>query len=229
MASFLGGIFGQGNSTPDIGAESNLYQQRLGQISDFQTQLTGASQQYSNALNNMYQTAFSQYMPDLAGQMGASGLGIDSGAFAAQLARTAGQFTAQGLAQNAQQNITNINNVNSQYGSAWNQMFNAQNQATMAGYNTSQANQGALGGFIGRLAMTGLGAAIGGPGGAMVGSAGSSMFGGGGSSGYTMGGTQGTPYYGGGQYSGMSGAGFSPFTGANSGFNPGMNKLDLAY
>lgn len=154
VGAVAGGLLGYlGSNQGGFKLPWDQYNNRLAQIGQFQQQLTGANQQYLTAIGNMYNTAYNQYMPDMAAQFAGRGLNIDSGAFAAEAGRAAVGLTGQYNAQAYQSNINNINSVENQYSNAWNSMFGMAGQSSLAGFNNANANMGAIGSFAGQLAL----------------------------------------------------------------------------
>ncbi len=121
------------------------YNQRLSQISNYSNQLDAATNTYANAIGNMYNTAYNQYLPNAAAQFAGRGLNVDSGAFGAELGRVAAMNTASMTTDIAKQRISNINSVDSQYGNAWADMFGAANKSNEAGWANSNANMAGIG------------------------------------------------------------------------------------
>ncbi len=151
--AILGGLSGfMGADQKGYQLPWDQYNNRLAQIGQFQTQLNGANQSYLNAINNMYNTAYTQYMPNLAAQFAGRGLNVDSGAFAAEAGRTAAVLQGQYNAQAYQSNLNNINAVQSQYANAWDAMFGAANNSNQMGWMNQQQNLSA----VGNMAMQGI-------------------------------------------------------------------------
>ncbi len=145
IGGVAGGVFGAlGSNKKGYSLPWDQYNARLGQISNYQNQLSGATSQYATAIGNMYNTAYNQYLPNAAAAFANRGLNVDSGAFGAELARQSASYIAQGNTDVAKMNINNINSVNNQYGNAWEAMFGAANESSKAGFNNANANMAGL-------------------------------------------------------------------------------------
>ena len=182
--SFLSDIFGGGSNGVDMTPMYNLYNQRMGQINDFSNQLAQARSKYITSVNNMYNTAYNQYLPDAQAAFAGKGLAVNGGAFAAELARRAAGYQAQLTPLAFQQETADLNSVNASRNSAWGALAGAQGNASMWNAQNEASNQAALGGLAGKLAFAGLGAAVGGPVGASFGQNFASNLGMGGASNY---------------------------------------------
>lgn len=146
VGALAGGALGYlGSDDKGYSLPWDQYNSRLSQISDYSNQLNSATGQYASALNNMYNTAYNQYLPNAAAAFAGRGFNVDSGAFGAELGRTAAGLTSQGLADVAKMNIGNIDKVQSQYGNAWGDMFGASERSSKAGFDNSNANMAGLG------------------------------------------------------------------------------------
>ena len=141
-----GGIMGwMGSNQKGYQLPWDQYNSRLNQIAAYNTNLSGATSQYAQALGSLQQTTFDLYEPDAAARFNAHGLAIDSGAFAADLSRTGAGLTASGMASVASQNIKNVSDVNSQYENAWAAMFGASDRSSQAGFNNANQIMAGLG------------------------------------------------------------------------------------
>lgn len=157
VGAVAGGTLGYlSSSQKGYSLPTDLYSQRLQQIASYSNQLRGATDQYATAIGNMYNTAYNQYLPDAAATFAGKGLGIDSGAFGAELARTAAKFTSEDLTNVAGMNINSIDKVNKQYGDAWSDMFGANVGSNKSGFDQGNANVAGLLGTAAGLARIGL-------------------------------------------------------------------------
>lgn len=137
----VGGVLGyMGSSKKGYSLPWDQYNQRLNQIASYSSQLEGATSMYATAVGNMYNTAFNQYMPQAAAAFAGRGLGVDSGAFGAELGRTAATLSSQDMVDVANKRIANIDSVQKQYGNAWDAMFGAANSSNKAGFENANAN-----------------------------------------------------------------------------------------
>ncbi len=159
IGGVAGGVFGYlGSDEKGYSLPWDQYAARLSQISDYSNKLEGATSAYASAVNNMYDTAYTQYLPNAAAAFAGRGLNIDSGAFAAELGRTAAEFTSKDIVDVAHQRIGNVNSVNAQYGNAWDAMFGASVGSNKAGFDNANANMAGLGQAtvgIGKLGLMG--------------------------------------------------------------------------
>ena len=146
VGALAGGAMGYFGSKASSGYTLpwDQYNARLGQIAQYSTQLQGATSQYATAIGNMYNTAYNQYLPNAAAAFAGRGLNVDSGAFGAELGRTAGTLTSEDMTDVAKMNISSIDKVNSQYGDAWGAMFGAANKSAQSGFDQTNANNASL-------------------------------------------------------------------------------------
>ncbi len=159
IGGVAGGVFGyMGSDEEGYSLPWDQYNARLAQISDYSSKLEGATNQYATAVSNMYNTAFTQYLPKAEAAFAGRGLQIDSGAFASELAKTSADLTSRGLVDVAKQRIGNVSSVESQYGNAWDAMFGASVGSNKAGFDNANANMAGLGQAavgIGKLGLMG--------------------------------------------------------------------------
>jgi hypothetical protein len=159
----IGGLGGAalgylGSDTKGYSLPWDQYNARLGQIADYSNQLAGATSQYATAIGNMYNTAYNQYLPNAAAAFAGRGLNVDSGAFGAELGRTAAMNTASMTTDVAKMNISNIDKVQGEYGNAWASMFGAANASNKSGFDNANANMAGIGQAavgIGKLGLMG--------------------------------------------------------------------------
>ncbi len=151
--AIIGGVSAYLN-TPDKKGPAlpmDQYEARLRDITDYQNQLNGAQSSWANAVASYNTTMMNLATPNLVAQAGARGLTADSGAVAAEVARQAAAYTAQGTQEVAKQNFQNINNVEKMRGDAWSNLFGFAGKNNQLAWNNDNENKAAMGGAVTNL------------------------------------------------------------------------------
>lgn len=156
IGEMIGGSFDKSPGGPSL--QWDQYNQRLAEITDYQNQLTGAQSSWATAIGNYNTTMMNLATPYIEARYAAHGMGFNSGAVAAEVARQAAMYMAEGTTAIAKQNFNNINSVEDARGRAWSSMFDLAGKNNQLGWDANNTNETAALGSLGLAGSTAINA-----------------------------------------------------------------------
>ena len=138
--------------TPNYRRVDALYTRRRQEIGDFSAQLAAARQKYMSSLTNMYQNAFSNFVPIAETKFANRGLSPIGGAYQSALARETANYQAQLAPKEAEWERADAQAVDQAYAGAAGMQTGANQMFPMAQYTAQNQNDRNIGNF----AMSGI-------------------------------------------------------------------------
>ncbi len=154
VGALAGGALGylsSGDNGPQY--DQSWFDERTSQINQYQAALEGARSSYLSSLGRMYNDAYTRFNANIQPTFANRGFGVDSGAFAQALAYKTSEYQAQlnPIAYQAQRE--DLNNVNTARGNLFNTEIAARTGGANLGYQASNQQSAALGGFAMNLGL----------------------------------------------------------------------------
>lgn len=137
--------------------DESFFNERINQISEFDSKLASARTKYLTSLNNMYNDAYTRFTANAEPGFASRGLSVSGGAFATALANKAAEFQAQLTPLAFQAEREDLGAVDSARAGLFSQKAGAKFGAAGREYDNYMANQRAVGQFAGTLATQWIG------------------------------------------------------------------------